>query len=564
MSDIKKQIENLKKQIRYHDKKYYIDNQPEITDFEYDQLMHKLIDLEKTHPELITPDSPTQRVSNNLTEHFPTAVHMVPMLSMDNTYSNEELIKFDERVKKNLETSEDIEYTVELKFDGLAVSLLYENKTFVRGATRGDGQQGDDISPNLKTIMSIPLYVENLPEAEKLEVRGEVFMDKKTFNKLNQQREISEDKKFANPRNAAAGSLKLLDPKEVSKRNLDIYVYQIVSKETKHKTQFEQLEYLKQLGFKVNRHIKLCKNINEVIKLCNDWEEKRHNLPYEVDGMVIKVNSIEFQNQLGSTSKSPRWQIAYKFPAVQARTKILSIDVQVGRTGVITPVANLEPTWLSGSTVKRATLHNQDYIHEKDIRIGDEVFIEKSGEIIPQVVKVINPEKKDRGAHFHMPHTCPVCNAKVEQLEDNVAYVCTNVFCPAQIKARIELFASRKAMNIEHLGASLVDQLVDAGLLKDYSDIYYLKFEDISSLERMGEKSAKNLINAIEKSKTAGFEKFLYALGIKHIGIKSAETLAQKYRSIDNIAKAGFEELTEINDIGPKIAQSLIDFFAKE
>jgi DNA ligase (NAD+) len=558
---MKKKIEALKKIINHHNKKYYIEDSPEINDFEYDKLMHQLINLEQESPNLITLDSPTQRIGDKPTEKFKNITHIIPMLSMDNTYSSEELIKFDERIKKILK-QDSIDYIVELKIDGLAINLLYENGYLIQGATRGDGVTGDNVTSNLKTIKTIPLSLENKHKNTKIEARGEIYLNKKKFTKLNEQRKIEDKKLFANPRNAAAGSLKLLDPKEVSKRNLDIFIYGIGANEIKQVSTHEQeLELLQELGFKVNKQYKHCSNIQKVIQYCNSWEEKRNTLDYEIDGMVIKVNSLEYQKLLGATAKSPRWMISYKFPTHEVKTKLLDITIQVGRTGVLTPVAELEPVWVSGSTVSRATLHNEDYILKKDIRISDEIIIEKSGEVIPKVVRVITTNKNRTNVIFKMPKTCPVCTGNIEKLEENAAHRCLNPFCPAQIKGQIELFASRKAMNIEGLGVSLIDQLVNAKLLNDYADLYTLKPQDISDLERMGEKSTENLFQGIENSKNIGLSKFLYALGIKHIGIKSAEILANKYKNIPALKTATYDELIETPEIGPKMAQSIIEFF---
>ncbi len=557
-TEAKKLLTKLKQQIQYHNKKYYQDHTPEISDYDYDQLVKKAQEIEFFFPDLLSEESPTLQVGEKPTEEFQHITHEIPMLSMDNTYSPEELIKFDERVKKILEIK-DVDYIVELKIDGLAVSILYENKNIKYGATRGDGITGDNITENIKTVKSIPHHI---TEKSKIEIRGEVFLSKKDFQQLNQEKIKKEEKLFANPRNAAAGSLKLLDASETAKRNLDIFVYGIgINEAFPCETHEQELNFLKKIGIQINPNIKYCKNINEVIDYCLSWQNKKETLAYEIDGMVIKVNNLAYQKQLGQTFKSPRWQIAYKFPACEVKTKVLDIIVQVGRTGVLTPVAVLEPVWVSGSTVSRATLHNEEDLTRKDIRIGDEVFIEKSGEVIPQVLRVVNPDKSGRNPEFKMPKKCPVCSSHVEKMEDNVAYRCSNVFCPAQIKGQIELFASKKAMNIEGLGTALIDVLVDKKLLSNYSDIYYLKPDNICSLERMGEKSTKNLFNFIENSKKISFDKFLYALGIRHIGIKSAEVLAKKYGSIDAIQDASYENLIEIPEIGPKMAQSIIDFF---
>jgi len=524
--------------------------------------MHELIALENEYPECITPDSPTQRVGEKPSGQFATITHAVPMLSMDNTYSQEDLLKFDERIKKNL-GHDNIDYIVELKIDGLAVTLIYEGGIYSLGATRGDGINGDNITANIKTVSDVPLVLKNITSGKRFEVRGEVYLNHTSFEALNKARKSLEEKQFANPRNAAAGSLKLLDPAKVAKRNLSIFIYAIgINDIQEYETHQEELDSLKQLGFPINPHITHCNTIQDVIDYCNTWENKRDSLDYDIDGMVIKVNNLEMQKQLGSTNKSPRWQISYKFPAIEVQTKLNDITIQVGRTGILTPVAELEPAWVSGSTISRATLHNEDYILSKDIRIGDDVIIEKGGEVIPQVLRVANPNDPNRNPNqFQMPTQCPVCNHSVEKLEDNVAYVCTNTFCLAQIKGQIEHFSARKAMDIEGLGVAIIDQLVDLGTIKNYCDIYSLNFDQLVSLDRMGEKSANNLLESIAKSKILGLERFLFALGIRHIGVRSAELLARHYKILNKLQQASIEELNNIPEIGPKMAESLIEFF---
>lgn len=559
----KKEIEKLRDEIRRHDHLYYVLDSPAISDREYDALYRRLKDLEDAHPELITADSPTQRVGDKPVKGFPVVKHIVPMLSMDNTYSAEEMREFDERVKKNL-NKKAVEYAVELKFDGVSISMLYEKGRWVRGATRGDGARGDDISNNLKTIRSIPLVfsgrVKRIPKS--IEVRGEVYMTKKGFEEINRQKESSGEELFANPRNAAAGSLKLLDPKLVAKRHLDIYIWGTGRCEgIDFKTHEEVLEYLKAAGFRVNPHFKLCRGIEEVIDYCNSWEPKKDKLEFEIDGMVLKVNDLADREKLGATSKSPRWAIAYKFPAERALTELRDIIPQVGRTGTITPVAVLKPVHLSGTTVSRASLHNFDEIERLDVKIGDKVYVEKSGEIIPKILSVAKEKRTGRERYYPTPKECPACGSKLLNIPDEVAIRCENVGCPAQIKERLLHFASRNAMDIEGMGEALVNQLVDKKLVKDYSDIYYLKYDDVKGLERMAEKSARNLMDGIAKTKYNDLNRLIYSLGIRHVGERSAWVLANHFGSIGKIRKASQEGLTNIHEIGPVMAESIHNFF---
>ncbi len=560
--NIKSQIDELRKIINHHDKLYYVSNKPEISDHEYDRLFRRLKELEDKHPELITPDSPTQRVSGEPIKGFKSIKHLVPMLSMDNTYSAEELVEFDKRVRKNT-GDERYEYFVELKFDGVSINLLYKNGKFINGATRGDGETGDDVSVNLKTIKSIPLYFESKSGTPiSIEIRGEVYMTKKGFNLLNSQREKAGEELFANPRNAAAGSLKLLDPSVTAKRSLDMFAYGVGYVEgLKLETQYDVIDYLKSSGFRVNPYVKLCKNINDVIDYCYHWQSKKDSLDYNIDGMVIKVNSLRQQQNLGVTSKSPRYMIAYKFPAERKTTQVKDIIIQVGRTGTLTPVAILEPVHLSGTTVTRSTLHNMDEISRKDIRIHDTVLVEKSGEIIPQIVEVVKSKRTGKEKPFIMPLKCPVCDSKVFKSKNEVAIRCENISCPAQVKERILHFSGRTAMDIENLGEAIVNQLVDRGLIKDYGDIYFLKFDDIVKLERIASRSANNLISAIEKSKDTTLPRLIFALGIRHVGENTAWVLSEYFRSIDKLRLATIDELTGINEIGPVMAESIIDFF---
>ncbi len=562
--DIKKKIEELRKEISRHNKKYYVDNKPEISDHEYDRLMDELKKLEDAYPELVTPESPTQRVGGEIVKEFHTVGHKVPMLSIDNTYSPEEIMKFDERVKKNLEVDK-LNYVAELKIDGVSISLLYENGVFIQGATRGDGFKGDDVTVNLKTIKSLPLKLDvkkgaSMPEL--FEARGEVYLPAKVFLEINEEKENLGEELFANPRNAAAGSLKLLDSSLVARRHLDLWIYGVgYIKGSEFKTQFEALNFLKDSGFRVNPNIKKCGSIEEVIKYCNAWQDKRHGLEYDIDGMVIKVDSFSYQKALGQTSKSPRWMIAYKFPAERKETVLEDIIVQVGRTGALTPVAVLKPIELAGSTVSRASLHNQDEIGRKGVKIGDHVLVEKAGEIIPQVVEVVKKKRNGSEKEFFMPKKCPVCRSVVKRLKNEVALRCENISCPAQLKERIRHFASREALDIEGMGDAIVAQLVDNKLIKDYGDIYVLKHEKVADLDRMADKSALNLINAIEKSKSNSLNRLVYGLGIRHVGVRSAWILASRFKSLDRLAKADIEELQGIDEIGPVMAESIFNFF---
>ncbi|NQT90699.1 MAG: NAD-dependent DNA ligase LigA [Candidatus Omnitrophica bacterium] len=562
--DVSKEIEALREKIRSHDHKYYVENRPEISDQQYDKLMRSLIDLEKKNPRLITPDSPTQRVGGEPSEGFAKVKHASAMLSMDNTYSADELREFDKRVKKNL-PHEDIGYVVELKIDGASVSLTYGDGLFTSGATRGDGVTGDEITQSLKTVKAIPLLVREREDFPKLiEIRGEVYMNRKTFDKINRQKEKAGDELFANPRNAAAGSLKLLDPRLVAERDLQVFVYGFGHAEGEvPDSQWGAISFLKKHGFRTNPNIKSCRDIEEVITYCNSWQEKKKSLDYDIDGMVIKVDSLKQQRSLGATSKAPRWMIAYKFPAERATTKLKDIIVQVGRTGTLTPVAVLEPVRLSGSTVSRATLHNTDDIERKDVRIGDTVVIEKAGEIIPQVVAPVLEKRKGDEKHFHMPKKCPVCSGEVVQHPGEVAIRCDNVACPAQVKERLKHFASRNAMDIEGLGESMVEQLVDSKLVSDYSDIYSLKFEDLIGLERMAEKSTENLLAGIERSRKQPLARLIFALGVRHVGVHAADILAEEFSSIKNLKNQTLAALTQTDGIGPIMAESICEYFSR-
>lgn len=557
----KKKIERLRKKIHHHNYQYYVLNEPIISDYQYDQLYKELEELERLFPGLITSDSPTQRIGGKPLKEFKTVKHTVKMLSLDNTYSEDEVREFDKRVKKGL--GKDVQYEVTLKIDGVAVTLLYKNGKFVLGATRGDGLRGDDITQNLKTIRTIPLEIlGDNKELMDIEVRGEVFLPKKSFDRLNREREKQGLHIFANPRNAAAGTLKLLDSKEVAKRGLDIFIHTIPEQPGPHFiSHYKSLKKLSLSGFKVIPDIKLCSTVDEIFQYIKEWQDKREGFECEVDGLVIKVDNFNDQTTLGYTIKSPRWAIAYKYQAKQAITKLKDIHFQVGRTGRITPVAILDPISLSGSTISRATLHNEDEIKRKSIKIGDYVIIEKGGEVIPKVVDVVKNRRTGKEEDFHFRKTCPVCGEKIYRLLDEADWRCVNSSCPAQIKRAISHFASRQAMDIEGCGYILVDKLVDKGILKGFDAIYSLDIETIAKLERMGEKSAQNLINAIEKSKKREFVNVLYALGIPNIGINASNLLVNEFKSIDQIINAKIEDLSKIDGIGEIVGQSIINYF---
>lgn len=557
-SSAQKEITRLRREIKKHDRLYYELARPEISDGEYDRLMHRLIELEKQHPALLSPDSPTQRVAGKPLPGFAQVKHPAPMLSLDNTYNQEDLREFDQRVGKGL-AGQSYRYVVELKIDGVAVALSYRRGLLQYGATRGDGAQGDDITANLKTIRSIPLSIDaSEPE---LEVRGEVYLSKKEFARLNDIKQQEGQTVFANPRNAAAGSLKQLDPRAVAQRKLSIFVYGLGRPPGKLESHYLATTFLKDLGFKVNPNIELCQDISQVIDYCKQWEQKRDDLDYEIDGMVIKVDSYAQQRQLGATSHSPRWAIAYKFPARRAATILRSVEFSLGRTGVVTPVANLEPVQLSGSLVSRATLHNDDELKRKDLHYGDTVIIEKAGEIIPQVVRVLVEKRDKKGRPVVMPQDCPVCRTPLKRLEGEVAWRCENISCPAQVKGRIGHFASRGAMDIDGLGPTVVELLVNQELIKDFGDLYDLKKADLLPLERMGEKSADNLIAAIEKSKDSPLWRVIYSLGIIHVGTQAARELANRFENMDSLASAGCEEISKIYGLGPAVGQSVENFF---
>lgn len=561
-NNIEAEISALRSQIEYHTDLYYQKDAPEISDFEFDQLLERLKQIEETHPELVTPDSPTQRVGGKADSLKPFT-HTVPLMSLDNSYGLDDLKAFTERCER-LADGRKLEYVAELKIDGLSVSLHYENGFLAVGATRGDGSRGDDITPNAKTIKSIPLKLKaDVPE--KVEVRGEVFLSRKRFKAINDELEMIGEKTFANPRNCASGTLRMLDSAVVASRRLDMFPYDLFRGNQKmFPTHWENFEWLKKNGFNVNPNIRLCADFEELTAFINEMEPKRDGLDYEIDGVVVKVNSAALQQEFGATSKAPRWAIAYKYPARQSTTKLLGISVQVGRTGALTPVANLEPVLLAGTTVARASLHNEDEIKRLDIKIGDTVLIEKSGEIIPQVLGVVASKRDGTETEYEFPRICPVCASPAERPDGEAVRRCINPTCPAKVLARALYFASRKAMDIEGLGYVLVETLVNNGMVKDVADIYSLKLEDIANLERKAEKSASKLMEQIEASKERGLQRLLYGIDIRHVGERYAKILANQYRSIDKLAEAGVEELDAIPEIGLAVAESVYNWFRTE
>ncbi len=561
--NVQEKIEQLRNELNNHNYNYYVLDNATISDFEFDIKLKELEKLEKENPIFFDANSPTQRVGGTITKNFNTIVHKNRMYSLDNSYSKEDLQDWEKRIQKMLGASE-IEYTCELKFDGASINLTYENGQFVKAVTRGDGFQGDEVTNNVKTIRSIPLSIKK-DFVQDFEMRGEIILPLDGFLKMNEERVANDEEEYRNPRNTASGSLKLQDSSEVAKRPLDCLLYQVVTSERKYKTHFESLENARKVGFKVPKTIKLAKTIDDVFEFVNYWDTKRHELPYETDGIVIKVNNLQQQEELGYTSKAPRWAIAYKFKAEQVSTVLNEITYQVGRTGAITPVANLEPVQLAGTTVKRASLHNADQIEKLDIRENDTVFVEKGGEIIPKIIAVdFAKRQKDSKPTNYATH-CPECNTALIRTEGDAKHYCPNEFgCAPQITGRIKHFISRKAMDIDGLGGETVDLLRKEGLIKNYADLYDLKFEQIIPLERMAEKSAQNMIEGIEKSKEIPFEKVLFALGIRFVGETVAKKLAKHFKSIDNLMQATFEELINVDEIGDRIAQSIIEFSENE
>lgn len=562
-SEAKARMDVLRREIEEHNNRYYVLNQPSISDFEYDLLLNELISLEKKFPEFIIENSPTRQVGSDLTSEFVQYEHTYPMLSLGNTYSEEELREFDSRVRKTI--SHPIEYVCESKFDGASISITYRNGSLFRAITRGDGNKGDDVTLNVKTIKNIPLKVHNENIPGEFVIRGEILMPRAVFNKLNEERTEAGLAPFANPRNSAAGTLKLLDPRIVASRSLVCMVYFLLSEDLPHDNHFDNLKAAKSWGFNVAESIRKCKNIDEVLQFISLWETERKNLPYDTDGVVIKVNSLSQQQELGFTAKSPRWAIAYKYKAEEATTRLLSVAFQVGRTGAVTPVANLEPVLLSGSTVKRATLHNEDQIALLDLHLNDMVYVEKGGEIIPKIVGVDHSFRNENSKKIAFISTCPECGTPLVKNEGEANHFCPNyLHCPPQIKGRIEHFISRKAMNIDGLGEETVDLLFSKNLIRNISDLYDLRMEQLVPLDRMGEKSASNILKSIRKSVETPYPRVLFALGIRHVGETVAKTLAGRFRSIDELIAADIEQLTSVNEIGPKIAASIVAYFSDE
>lgn len=560
--EIEKKAEALRKELRRHSYLYYVLDRPEITDFEFDRMYRELVDLEKAHPEIITPDSPTQRVGGKASDDFRKVRFRKPMLSLTNVFNAEELREFDRRVKSSLGTDA-VEYITELKIDGLSMNLVYEDGRLVQGLTRGDGRVGEDVTANVKTIKTIPLYIENAPPY--MEIRGEVYMPRKSFARLNEERDEAGLMPFANCRNAAAGSLRQLDPHVTAARNLDFFAYAIGETDGLDiRTQEELLKRLADFHFRVNPNYRKWDSIEGVIEGVSEWAEKRHGLAYDTDGMVIKVNSFLQQEELGATVKDPKWATAYKYPPEEAVTQVERIVVTMGRTGVLTPSADLTPVRLAGTTVKRATLHNLDFIREKDIREGDWVRIYKAGEIIPEIAAVLKEKRSGKEKEFQMPDSCPVCGGKVERVEGEAAYRCVNPQCGGVVREKLIHFASRDAMNIEGLGPSVVDSLLAYGLVKDPADFYTLRTEELRQIERMGEKSANNLIAAAADSRGRGLAKLLFGLGIRFLGAKGAELLAARYHTLHAVMEADEESLQETEGIGKVIARSVYDYFRDE
>ena len=569
VKSLQKQAEDLREQIRYHEHRYYVLDAPEISDAEFDRLMEKLKTLETKDSRLVRPDSPTQRVGGKPREGFVRVAHSTPLLSLDNTYSQLELLEFDRRVREGAGKGR-VEYVAELKMDGMSMTVLYEQGLFRRAVTRGDGALGEEVTENARTIRSLPLSLNRSPLAKAklgpdLEVRGEVILDRRAFGRINAERERQDLPKFANPRNVAAGSIRMLEPSVVAERHLDCFCYGLLVKAHAPLGEHRRvLEALVALGFKVNPNWKHCRDIDEALEFCREWEQKRESLPYEIDGVVIKVNSIALQAELGATAKVPRWAVAYKYAARQAVTSVRDVKVQVGRTGALTPVAVLEPVLLGGVTVSRATLHNEDEVRRLGLKIGDAVVVERGGDVIPKVVRVETAERSKHGrklSDFRMPERCPVCKGPVVREEGEVALCCVNANCPAKLKESILHFAGRKVMNIDGLGEALVDQLVDGGLVSNVADIYKLTEKALVKLERMGHKSAENLCREIERSRGNSLERVVFALGIRFVGERTGLLLAEHFGAMDKLASATQEELEAVSEVGPKVAASIVSFF---
>ncbi len=564
---IRKEILHLREEIEKHNYRYYVLDDPLVSDATYDELFRKLVQMEKEHPEFASPDSPTQRVGAAPLEKFGTVRHTIPMLSLNNAHDRDEMAEFDDRIRRFLKTSEPIEYMVEPKIDGLAVECVYERGRLVVGSTRGDGVNGEDITQNLKTIRSVPLALHRSKHGvpERLEVRGEVFLSRAAFQKINREREEAGEPVFANPRNAAAGSLKQLDPAVTARRPLDIFCHgagELVG--ASFATDAEFLAALREWGLKPVPVLGICHGVEEIFALHARTEAGREKLPYEIDGIVVKVNDLALQRRLGEIARSPRWAVAYKFTPRQATTKILDIQIQVGRTGTLTPVASLEPVGIGGVTVKSASLHNMDEIERKDIRIGDTAVVERAGDVIPYVVEVLKDKRDGTERKFMMPERCPVCGSSVYREEGEAAYRCVGLSCPAQLKESLKFFGSRGAMDIEGLGQKLIDQLVERGMVKDIADLYALTTEQLAGLERMAEKSADNLKRELDRSKDAPLPSFLTALGIRHVGEATARLLAEHFGDLEAIMRASEEDLMEVREIGPEVAKSIARFFAQE
>lgn len=555
MQDVKKRVEKLHDLLNQYSYEYYVQDNPSVPDSEYDKLLHELIEIEEKYPEFKSTDSPTVRVGGEAQSSFEKVNHDTPMLSLGNAFNEEDLRKFDQRIRDSIGQ---VEYMCELKIDGLAVSLKYENGRFVQGLTRGDGTTGEDITENLRTIHAIPLKIK---ESLNFEVRGEAYMPRRSFIHLNNEKEENGEQPFANPRNAAAGSLRQLDSKLAAKRKLSVFLYSVNDlTEFNATTQSEALEELDQLGFKTNQERERVSDIEGVLNYIEKWTSKRESLSYDIDGIVIKVNDLSQQEEMGYTQKSPRWAIAYKFPAEEVITKLLDIELSIGRTGVVTPTAILEPVKVAGTTVSRASLHNEDLIHERDIRIGDSVVIKKAGDIIPEVVKSILDRRPNESEIYHMPTHCPSCGHELVRIEGEVALRCINPKCQAQLIEGLIHFVSRQAMNIDGLGTKIIHQLYENQLIKDVADIFYLKEEDLLPLERMGKKKVDNLLLAVEKSKEQSLEHLLFGLGIRHLGVKASQVLAERYETMDQLFKVTESELIEIQDIGDKLAQSVVTY----
>jgi DNA ligase (NAD+) len=562
-SEVKARIDVLRVQIEEHNNRYYVLNQPVISDFDYDILLNELDTLEKKFPEFASDDSPTRRVGSDLTKEFKQVEHTYPMLSLGNTYNEDEIREFDNRVRKTI--SQPIDYVCESKFDGASISITYKNGVLFRAVTRGDGNKGDDVTSNVKTIKTVPLKISGKDIPAEFVIRGEILMPRAVFNKLNEERLKNGLVPFANPRNSAAGTLKLLDPRIVASRSLDCMVYFLLAEKLPYDNHFDNLKEAARWGFNVAESIRLCRNIDEVIQFISYWETERKNLPYDTDGVVIKVNSLSLQKELGFTAKSPRWAIAYKYKAEEASTRLLSVTFQIGRTGAVTPVANLEPVLLSGSTVKRATLHNADQIALLDLHTDDMVYVEKGGEIIPKIVGVDHSSRNENSKKIVFITNCPECGSALMKNDGEANHFCPNyLHCPPQIKGRIEHFISRKAMDIDGLGEETVDLLFNKKLIKNISDLYDLRMDQLIPLERMGEKSATNIISSIKKSIDTPYHRVLFALGIRHVGETVAKTIASRFKTIDDLINADVEQLTNVYEIGPKIAASIVAYFSDE